>query len=124
MLRHSHTVSMGSWTLNLTLVGASLWLLLWMSLSLLFTVFSDVSQSGKGMNSLAEGALKEQETESKKLNGLDSSFPQCVTLVDSDSLALQSDGDVVIGGVFPLHYVAPEPQHSYSTKPQLIPCSG
>uniref|UniRef100_A0A8D3BRJ6 Olfactory receptor C family, u1 n=1 Tax=Scophthalmus maximus TaxID=52904 RepID=A0A8D3BRJ6_SCOMX len=70
------------------------------------------------------GALKEQETESKKLNGLDSSFPQCVTLVDSDSLALQSDGDVVIGGVFPLHYVAPEPQHSYSTKPQLIPCSG
>ncbi|XP_039645091.1 extracellular calcium-sensing receptor [Perca fluviatilis] len=43
---------------------------------------------------------------------------------DSEPLALQSEGDVVIGGLFPLHYVAPKPQHSYHSKPQLTPCSG
>ncbi|XP_036934359.1 extracellular calcium-sensing receptor-like [Acanthopagrus latus] len=45
-------------------------------------------------------------------------------LADSVPLALQSRGDVAIGGLFPLHYVAPEPQHSYRSKPQLTPCSG
>ncbi|XP_040902368.1 extracellular calcium-sensing receptor [Toxotes jaculatrix] len=58
------------------------------------------------------------------MSGFDSSVPQCAKLVDSESLALQSEGDIVIGGLFPLHYVAPTPQHSYSSKPQLTPCSG
>uniref|UniRef100_A0A3B3VCT2 Olfactory receptor C family, u1 n=1 Tax=Poecilia latipinna TaxID=48699 RepID=A0A3B3VCT2_9TELE len=39
-------------------------------------------------------------------------------------LALQMDGDVVIGGFFPLHYLASELQHSYQSKPQVTPCSG
>ncbi|KAF7651621.1 hypothetical protein LDENG_00108230 [Lucifuga dentata] len=53
-----------------------------------------------------------------------SSSPQCVKLGDSEPLALQLDGDVVIGGLFPLHYVAPKPQHAYHSKPQQTPCSG
>uniref|UniRef100_A0A7N6BX99 G-protein coupled receptors family 3 profile domain-containing protein n=1 Tax=Anabas testudineus TaxID=64144 RepID=A0A7N6BX99_ANATE len=53
-----------------------------------------------------------------------SSSPQCVKLEDGDSLTLQSEGDVVIGGLFPLHYLALRPQHSYSSKPQYTPCSG
>uniref|UniRef100_A0A4W6C9W0 Olfactory receptor C family, u1 n=1 Tax=Lates calcarifer TaxID=8187 RepID=A0A4W6C9W0_LATCA len=77
------------------LVGTSLWLPLWISFSLLFLGVS----------------------------GFDS-IPQCVKLVDSESVALQSEGDIVIGGFFPLHYVAPKPQHSYFSKPQPMPCSG
>ena len=46
-------------------------------------------------------------------------LPQCVKLADSEPLALQSGGDVVIGGLFPLHFVAPKPQNSYHSKPQL-----
>ncbi|XP_039987205.1 extracellular calcium-sensing receptor [Xiphias gladius] len=76
--------------------------------------------------------MKQQENITERLNGLgiqgvscfDSSLPQCVKLGDSESLALQSKGDIVIGGFFPLHYVAAKPQHSYSSKPQLTPCSG
>ncbi|KAK1899399.1 Extracellular calcium-sensing receptor [Dissostichus eleginoides] len=45
----------------------------------------------------------------------------CVKLADSEPLALQSGGDVVIGGMFPLHFVAPKPQNSYHSKPQLTP---
>ncbi|XP_039478299.1 extracellular calcium-sensing receptor-like [Oreochromis aureus] len=41
----------------------------------------------------------------------------------SELPALHSDGDVVIGGVFPLHYVVTEPQHSYNSKPQIASCS-
>uniref|UniRef100_A0A3Q3MNP5 Olfactory receptor C family, u1 n=1 Tax=Mastacembelus armatus TaxID=205130 RepID=A0A3Q3MNP5_9TELE len=58
------------------------------------------------------------------LSDLDSSSPQCVKLEDSESLALESEGDVVIGGFFPLHYVGPEQLYSYSSRPQLAPCSG
>ncbi|XP_034723613.1 extracellular calcium-sensing receptor [Etheostoma cragini] len=48
----------------------------------------------------------------------------CVKLADREPLALQVEGDVVIGGLFPLHYVAPKPQISYQSKPQLPPCTG
>eukprot|EP00064_Thunnus_orientalis_P018617 superscaffoldBa00004344_g18720 len=58
------------------------------------------------------------------VSGFGSGLPQCVRLGDSEALALESEGDVVIGGLFPLHYVAPEPQHSYNSKPLLTPCSG
>uniref|UniRef100_A0A671U8N1 Olfactory receptor C family, u1 n=1 Tax=Sparus aurata TaxID=8175 RepID=A0A671U8N1_SPAAU len=57
------------------------------------------------------------------VRGFGFSLPQCVKIADSEPLALQSGGDVVIGGLFPLHYVAPMPQHSYQSKPQLTPCS-
>uniref|UniRef100_A0A8C7QI07 G-protein coupled receptors family 3 profile domain-containing protein n=1 Tax=Oncorhynchus mykiss TaxID=8022 RepID=A0A8C7QI07_ONCMY len=39
----------------------------------------------------------------------------CVSLGDSELPELQSEGDVVIGGLFPLHYLALEPEHSYRT---------
>lgn len=48
----------------------------------------------------------------------------CVKLEDNQPLALEMDGDVVIGGFFPLHYVGSELQHSYSSKPLMTPCSG
>uniref|UniRef100_A0A4W5MTY3 Olfactory receptor C family, u1 n=1 Tax=Hucho hucho TaxID=62062 RepID=A0A4W5MTY3_9TELE len=48
----------------------------------------------------------------------------CVTLGDSELPVLQSEGDVVIGGLFPLHYLALEPEHSYRTKPQHTQCNG
>ncbi|XP_071352747.1 olfactory receptor CU1 [Trachinotus anak] len=126
---------MGSvWTLHSTLFGASGWLLVWTFFSLLSPVFSDVPKRAKENKelSLEGGMVKEEETVTERLNGLgiqgvsvfDSSLPQCVKLVDSESLALQKKGDIVIGGFFPLHYVAPKPQHSYSSKPQLTPCSG
>uniref|UniRef100_A0A668VL60 G-protein coupled receptors family 3 profile domain-containing protein n=1 Tax=Oreochromis aureus TaxID=47969 RepID=A0A668VL60_OREAU len=55
---------------------------------------------------------------------VDSSLPQCVKLGSSEPIALHSDGDVVIGGFFPLHYVATDPQYSYKTKPEITSCSG
>ncbi|XP_030600128.1 extracellular calcium-sensing receptor-like [Archocentrus centrarchus] len=58
------------------------------------------------------------------MRSIDSSLPQCIKLGGSELLTLQSDGDVVIGGLFPLHYVAPEPQYSYNSKPQIANCSG
>lgn len=76
--------------------------------------------------------MVEEETMAERLtgvgiegvSGVGSSLPQCLRLGDSETLALQSEGDVVIGGLFPLHYVAPEPQHSYSSKPLLTHCTG
>ncbi|XP_056297284.1 extracellular calcium-sensing receptor [Pseudoliparis swirei] len=41
-----------------------------------------------------------------------------------EPLAQQSGGDVVIGGLFPLHYVTPKQDHSYQSKPQLTLCRG
>uniref|UniRef100_A0A8C6KAI4 Olfactory receptor C family, u1 n=1 Tax=Nothobranchius furzeri TaxID=105023 RepID=A0A8C6KAI4_NOTFU len=43
---------------------------------------------------------------------------------NTEPLTLQLEGDVVIGGMFPLHYVAPEPEQSYHSKPQMAACSG
>ncbi|CAL9684081.1 unnamed protein product [Knipowitschia caucasica] len=39
-------------------------------------------------------------------------------------LVLQSQGHVMIGGLFPLHYLAPEPQKDYRHKPPVIACTG
>uniref|UniRef100_A0A669CCG1 Olfactory receptor C family, u1 n=1 Tax=Oreochromis niloticus TaxID=8128 RepID=A0A669CCG1_ORENI len=41
---------------------------------------------------------------------IDSSLPECAKLGGSEPIALHSDGDVVIGGFFPLHYVASKPE--------------
>ncbi|XP_075330720.1 olfactory receptor CU1 [Odontesthes bonariensis] len=60
----------------------------------------------------------------ERVSGVDSSSPQCKKLGDIESLALESEGDVVIGGFFPLHYFTSEPQHSYQSKPRITPCSG
>lgn len=97
-------------------------------------MFSDVPKSAKLRKelSLERSVVKDEETITDRLSGLGiegmsgvaSSLPHCVKQADSEPLALQSGGDVVIGGFFPLHYVAPEPQHIYHSKPQLTPCSG
>ncbi|XP_030600127.1 extracellular calcium-sensing receptor-like [Archocentrus centrarchus] len=60
----------------------------------------------------------------REVQSVDSSLPQCVKVGSNELLALHSDGDVVIGGFFPLHYAASKPQHSYNSKPQIISCSG
>uniref|UniRef100_A0A3P8Y2Q0 G-protein coupled receptors family 3 profile domain-containing protein n=1 Tax=Esox lucius TaxID=8010 RepID=A0A3P8Y2Q0_ESOLU len=39
----------------------------------------------------------------------------CVSLDDSQLSVMQSEGDVVIGGLFPLHYLATDPQNTYKT---------
>lgn len=119
--------------LHSTLVWASTWLILWALLNLLFPVFCDVPKRVNESKelSLDRGVLKEEQTITEKQSGLGIEgvsgiapcLPQCVKLADSEPLALQSEGDVVIGGLFPLHYVAPTIQHSYSSKPQLTPCS-
>ena len=126
---------MGSvWTLHSTLVGASSWLLLWALFSVLFPVFSDVLKSEKEWTEQHSDrdVVKDEETLTDRLtglgmervNGVVSRLPECLKLADSKPLALHSRGDVVIGGLFPLHYVAPKPQHSYRSKPELAPCSG
>lgn len=114
-------------------VGVLSWLLLWALFSLLSSVFSDVLKSAQERKeqSLEGGVVKDEKIITERLSGLGiegvsvvgSSLPKCVKLADSVPLALQSGGDVVIGGLFPLHYVAPMPQHSYQSKPQLTPCS-
>uniref|UniRef100_A0A8D0AAX6 Olfactory receptor C family, u1 n=1 Tax=Sander lucioperca TaxID=283035 RepID=A0A8D0AAX6_SANLU len=90
------------------------YLLLWALFNLLFPVFSDVKK--REALSLERGVVKEEDTLTERLSGLGiegvsgvgSTLPQCVKLTDSEPLALQSEGDVVIGGLFPLHYVAPK----------------
>lgn len=126
-------------TLHLTPCGAHPCALLWVLLSLLFPVFCDVPQTMEEMKGLHfEEGVVEAENTIERLTGLgiggvtsaskavtmSSSFPQCVKLGESEPLALQSDGDVVIGGLFPLHYVAHKPHHSYHSKPQQPACSG
>lgn len=48
----------------------------------------------------------------------------CVKTAETERPALNSGGDVVIGGIFPLHYSAFVPQQTYSNKPEPITCSG
>lgn len=104
-----------------TLAGAFLWLLVWTLFSSLFLVFSDVPTDVTEMRGESlEGGM----VGIRGVSVLDTALPQCVKLVDSEFVALQTYGDIVIGGLFPLHYVAPKPLHSYSSKPQLTPCSG
>uniref|UniRef100_A0A668VHG5 G-protein coupled receptors family 3 profile domain-containing protein n=1 Tax=Oreochromis aureus TaxID=47969 RepID=A0A668VHG5_OREAU len=76
--------------------------------------------------------MRKEEAVSEPLRGLrkgevkskDSSLPECAKLGGSEPIALHSDGDVVIGGFFPLHYVASKPEYSYNSKPQVTSCSG
>lgn len=120
----SHTVCMGSsYILHPSLVGASSWLILWALFSLLIPVLSDAHGL---VGSVEKGVANEKES-SLQIDGergVVSSIPLCVKLAHREPLALHSEGDVVIGGVFPLHYVASQPQHSYQSKPQLGACSG
>jgi len=49
---------------------------------------------------------------------------RCWTLGDFNSPVLEQDGDIVIGGLFPMHYIAAQMDHNYSEKPQHQECSG
>ncbi|KAM3616857.1 uncharacterized protein V6R79_024911 [Siganus canaliculatus] len=79
-----------------------------------------------------KNAGREENNVEERLTGVEiegvspagSSSPQCVKQADSELPALRLRGDVVIGGLFPLHYVAPQPQLNYQSKPQLEHCSG
>lgn len=51
-------------------------------------------------------------------------LPRCVKAADTERPALHSGGDVVIGGIFPLHYSASVPPQTFTNKPELIICSG
>ena len=80
---------------------------LWVLLSLLVLYPTSLATAGGSASSVGAGL------------GLG-----CVSLGDSELPELQSEGDVVIGGLFPLHYLALEPEHSYRTKPQHTQCNG
>lgn len=118
--------------LQSSLVGALLWLLLLESFSLLFPVVSNVqgnSVEGETLG-LERGVVDINDNANERLSGSEevnsavSVLPQCVKRSETEPLALHAEGDVVIGGLFPLHYVASRPFHSYQSKPQLAPCSG
>lgn len=109
-------------------------LMLYLFCNPVYIVFSDVSHTvdeGKPLRVEGHSIRKEEvmrETQhSLKIGDVrssKSSLPDCVKLAGSEPLALHSDGDIVIGGFFTLHYVVPKPQQSYNSKPQILPCSG
>lgn len=95
-------------------------LLLWATVSFPAPVFSGLQQNAKDRNGIiSESALAAD-------GGKDElpSLPLCVKSADTERPALHSGGDVVIGGIFPLHYSASVPQQTYNSKPELINCSG
>lgn len=126
------TVLMGlQWLMHSTLVGNCLWLSFYIFTNAICLVFSNVNTVGNRQPLSVEGSNVEkalraaqQDFKTGKARSVDSSLPQCVKLEVSERLALHSDGDVVIGGFFPLHYVAAQPQNSYNNKPQMTSCSG
>lgn len=94
-------------------------------------MFFDASVAERQLQSVEGHVLRKEDVVSETEPGLkigdvtsDSSLPQCVKLERSELLALHLDGDVVIGGFFPLHYIASDPQYSYKTKPETTSCSG
>ncbi|XP_056466724.1 extracellular calcium-sensing receptor [Gadus chalcogrammus] len=69
------------------------------------------------------GPLSDQRTEGVRDVGV-SLLSECVILGNSELLALRSEGDVIIGGLFPVHYLVPNSQNTYNSKPQNLPCNG
>uniref|UniRef100_A0A8C2WJA9 Olfactory receptor C family, u1 n=1 Tax=Cyclopterus lumpus TaxID=8103 RepID=A0A8C2WJA9_CYCLU len=75
---------------------ASPWLILWALFSLLFPVLSDGKEREEP--NLERSVVRNEEG----VIEVGSSLPHCVKLAAGEPLALQSGGDVVIGGLFPL----------------------
>ncbi|MCI4378953.1 hypothetical protein PGIGA_G00222220 [Pangasianodon gigas] len=48
----------------------------------------------------------------------------CWRMGEFDPNVLEMDGDVILGGLFPLHYIAPKPDHVFTERPQVQRCSG
>lgn len=111
-----------------------LWLLFYLFFNPVCIMFSDVPQTvdERKPKRMEGDVMRKEEAVSEPLRGLqkgevkskDSSLPECAKLGGSEPIALHSDGDVVIGGFFPLHYVASKPEYSYNSKPQVTSCSG
>lgn len=121
------------WEKQKALVGCYLLLHLCVLFSLFYkdlSCFGYFAEERKYVGIVEEVGKKEKAVEQRlkdlgiKESGIKSVIPQCVKLGDDKPLALQLEGDVVIGGFFPLHYVASEPQHIYNNKPQMASCSG
>uniref|UniRef100_H2SZ28 Olfactory receptor C family, u1 n=1 Tax=Takifugu rubripes TaxID=31033 RepID=H2SZ28_TAKRU len=92
-------------------------LLLWAISSIFFPVFS-------GLQHIAKEKNDTHGLEAGDGNDASPSLPRCVKTVDTQRPALHSRGDVMIGGIFPLHYSASVSQQKYINKPELITCSG
>lgn len=96
---------------------SSFTLLLWAISSIFSPVFS-------GLQHIAKEKNDTHGLEAGDGNEASPSLPPCVKTVDTERPALHSRGDVVIGGIFPLHYSASVSQQKYLNKPELITCSG
>ncbi|XP_015227466.1 PREDICTED: extracellular calcium-sensing receptor-like [Cyprinodon variegatus] len=68
--------------------------------------------------------MKENDMQIEEFSVNEFTSPQCVKIGDNKPLALQMNGDVVIGGIFPLHYLVPELQPNYQDKPPITVCNG
>lgn len=111
-----------------------LWLLFYLFLNPVCIMFSDVPQTvvERKPKRMEGDVMRKEEALREPLSGLrkgevkseDFSLPECTKLASSKPVALHSDGDVVIGGFFPLHYVASKPEYSYNSKPQVTSCCG
>uniref|UniRef100_A0AAQ6A1T5 Olfactory receptor C family, u1 n=1 Tax=Amphiprion ocellaris TaxID=80972 RepID=A0AAQ6A1T5_AMPOC len=110
---------MGSvWIKYPTLIGTNYWLLYCVFFRLFSVVFTGIPDA---VDDSVEGGVNKIESVEKTVNcfgikevsAVDPSLSQCVKLCDSEPLALHSEGDVVIGGVFPLHYVASNPHFDH-----------
>lgn len=120
----AHIVFMGlQWIMHCTLFDNCVWLLFCI-FTCLFIVCADVPQTvgERKLLSVEGDAVTQPGLRIREVRNVSSNLPQCVKLGGSELLALHSDGDVVIGGFFPLH-VASNPQYSYNSKPQTTPCS-
>lgn len=109
-------------TLRSPLFGSFLWLPIYALFSL-FTMFVALPSDAPLLGNLEGGVNITKQLSGLGMGCSDGSLPQCLKLEDTESLALESEGDVVIGGFFPLHYLASMPQNNYSNKPQLTTCS-
>jgi len=69
------------------------------------------------------GPPSDQRTEGVSGVGV-SLLSECVILGSSELPALRSEGDVIIGGLFPVHYLVPNSQNTYHSKPRNLPCNG
>lgn len=52
------------------------------------------------------------------------SSSSCQKIGTFGSHVLEMDGDVILGGLFPLHYIAPKPDLGFTDQPQVQRCSG
>lgn len=103
-----------------TLSSLGFSLLFWAIVTFPIPVFSGLQAIAKERNDIISDSGLEADGGNDAFDGL----PRCEKTTETESPALNSGGDVVIGGIFPLHYSAFVPQQTYSNKPEPITCSG